>query len=148
MTKTRKNMKRSNNKNRNRNRKRFLKKKRYTNKIYKGGFYYTTCKGLQKLYDKCCPAIRTSRTGMFKGRGVQNQTRQCKLIGERIAEAWNKTNRQSGPIPRGTNNEMSNLSQEEDEDEDESPIIPSPQPINKYGRPIKQSSSNSGCIIS
>ena len=105
-------------------------------------------KGLQKLYDKCCPAIRTSRTGMFKGRGVQNQTRQCKLIGERIAEAWNKTNRQSGPIPRGTNNEMSNLSQEEDEDEDESPIIPSPQPINKYGRPIKQSSSNSGCIIS
>ena len=92
---------------------------------------------------------------------IKNQTRQCKLIEERMNEAWEKTNRQSAPIPVTTKEGMddfankmenySNLSKkeyEDDYDEDEASAMPAPQPIDKYGRPIKKSSSNSGCIIS
>jgi hypothetical protein len=163
MAKTRKNMKRSNNKNRNKNNNKKRLLKRRTNKIYKGGFYYTKCKpddieekyqvmirnkdwsGLKKLYDECCPQVNLGKMGVFnKVKGIKNQTRQCKLIEERMNEAWEKTNRQSGPILRGSTNEMDDSPGDEEEYE---PVMPSPQPIDKYGRTI-QPQSSSGCIIS
>ena len=142
MTKTRKNIKKSNIKN-NKNKKRYLQ--RHTNKIYKGGAVYNTCteddiqdfirlrsngdwKGIGEIHKKCCPSVNLGKMGVFKNnKGMVNQTKRCKQMIETANKLYQEENNE---------NDTSN----------ENDMIIT-KPVGQYGQPLNKPSSSSMCNI-